>query len=206
MSAIPLPESIALPPPMLTMQSAWALRAAWAPPSSTGSGACISTCVNAPTQAPCSAAPTRSNDSLAAMLLPQTMNARWRPRSARIFGRRSTAPSSWTMRLGHQSISNGRVASDAIAGIWSEFTAAASADNAPAPDGAGFDGAEKKVLDGEADRDDRKQARKHVRGLQRRTILVDVPAQSAASGGHAEHQLGADQSTPSVRPPDLQPD
>ena len=35
MSTMPLPESIALPPPMLTMQSASAWRAAWAPRSST---------------------------------------------------------------------------------------------------------------------------------------------------------------------------
>src|SRR5574340_61572 len=76
--------------------------------------------------------------------------------------------------------------------------------HAPFADGTVFQCAEDQVLDHQADQNDREQAGEHVGDLQLVLVLVDVPAQSAGAGAHAEHQLGGDQRAPGERPADLQ--
>src|SRR5437667_12483203 len=62
--------------------------------------------------------------------------------------------------------------------------------HAPAPHRAPLDGAEDQALDDQADRHHGEQAGEHVRGLQQVAVLEYVPAEPAAAGGDAEHQLG----------------
>src|SRR5882757_2750970 len=106
------------------------------------------------------------------------------------------------MRFGHQLMSKGRSASGGVAAAVFGFTSLASADDSPSADGAGFDRPEQQVFDGEADSDHGEQAREDVRRLERRPVLVNVPAEPPASRRDAEHQLGSDQGPPRVRPAD----